>query len=192
MKNQNSVIERIKAELAAFNEKKQAFVAELRKEFPSMFTELFAQAPKLKSVSWTQYTPYFNDGDSCEFSAHTDDLYVNGSNSNYDDDDYDDEDEDAISVNPSIYVTLRTEEDVRINKEMCAKTGRSWYAKAGIGDSGLAPNPKYDADADRVSSEISEILSSIPEDFLLELFGDHTRVTIHSNGTIDTDDYEHD
>jgi hypothetical protein len=32
----------------------------------------------------------------------------------------------------------------------------------------------------------------IPEDFLLELFGDHTRVIIHSNGTIETDDYEHD
>ena len=189
--SQNSVIERIKAELAAFEEKKQAFIAELRNEFPSMFTELFAQAPKLKSVSWNQYTPYFNDGDSCEFSAHTNDLYINGSNSSYDDDD-EDGDEDAISVNPCIYITLRNEEDVRINKEMCAKTGRSWYANAGIGKDGLAPNPKYDADADRVSSEISEVLSSIPDDFLLELFGDHSKVTIFANGTIEVDDYDHD
>jgi hypothetical protein len=189
MKNQNSVIERIKAELAAFEEKKQAFVAELRNEFPSMFTELFAQAPKLKSVSWTQYTPYFNDGDSCEFSAHTDSLYINGSR--YDDDD-EDGDEDAISVNPCIYVTLKTEEDVRINKEMCEKTGRTWYLKAGIGKDGLAPNPKYDADVDRVSSEISEVLESIPDEFLKDLFGDHSKVTIFANGTIEVDDYDHD
>lgn len=188
----NPVIEKIKAELAAFEEKKRAFVAELRKDFPTMFTELFAQAPKLKSVSWTQYTPYFNDGDTCEFSAHTDDLYVNGSNSNYDDDDYDEDDEDAISINPTLYITLSTPEEVRINKELCEQTGRSWYAKAGIGDSGLAPNPKYDADADRAVDAIAEVLSQIPDDFLLELFGDHTKVTINSNGTIETEDYEHD
>jgi hypothetical protein len=189
MKNENSVIERIKAELAAFEEKKQAFVAELRNEFPSMFTELFAQAPKLKSVGWTQYTPYFNDGDSCEFSAHVYDLYINGSNSSYDDDD---EDEDAISVNPCIYITLRTEEDIRINKELAEKYNRTWYKKEGIGSSGLAPNPKYDADAHRVSSEISEVLESIPDEFLKDLFGDHSKVTIHSNGTIEVDDYDHD
>jgi hypothetical protein len=187
MKNENSVIERIKAELAAFEEKKQAFVAELRKEFPSMFTELFVQAPKLKSVGWTQYTPYFNDGDTCEFSAHTSDLAINGA-SEYDDDAEDSE----ISVRPTQYITLRTEDEVRINKELAEKTKYTWYAKAGIGDSGLSPNPNYDADAHRVSSEISEVLESIPDDFLRDLFGDHVKVTIHSNGTIEVDDYSHD
>jgi hypothetical protein len=190
MKNQNSVIEKIKAELAAFEKKKQAFVTELRKEFPTMFTELFAQAPKLKSVSWTQYTPYFNDGDTCEFSANTDDLYVNGRHPDYDEDDELVDDE--ISINPVIFVKLKTIEDVRINKELCEKTRRSWYAKAGIGETGWAPNPKYDADADRVCSEISTVLSSIPSEFLKDLFGDHAKVTICSNGTIDVEDYDHD
>ena len=190
MKNQNSVIERIKAELAAFEEKKQAFVAELRKEFPSMFTELFAQAPKLKSVSWTQYTPYFNDGEECTFSAHTSDLYINDRHPDYDEDDELEDDE--ISVNPTVYITLRTEEDVRINKELAEKYNRTWYKKEGIGSSGLAPNPKYDADADRVSSEISEVLESIPDEFLKDLFGDHSKVTIFANGTIEVDDYDHD
>jgi hypothetical protein len=187
MKNQNSVIEKIKAELAAFEEKKQAFVTELRKEFPTMFTELFAQAPKLKSVSWTQYTPYFNDGDTCEFSAHTDDLAINGA-SHYDEDDEDSE----ISVRPTLHITLRTEDEVRVNKELAEKTKYTWYAKAGIGDSGLAPNPDYDADADRVCSEISAVLSSVPSEFLKDLFGDHAKVTICSNGTIDVEDYDHD
>lgn len=34
------------------------------------FTELFAAYPVLKAVKWTQYTPYFNDGDTCEFGVH--------------------------------------------------------------------------------------------------------------------------
>lgn len=32
---------------------------------------IFAENPKLQAFKWTQYTPYFNDGESCEFSAHT-------------------------------------------------------------------------------------------------------------------------
>lgn len=30
----------------------------------------------LKSVSWTQFTQYFNDGDTCEFGVHFNDYYV--------------------------------------------------------------------------------------------------------------------
>lgn len=32
----------------------------------------FALEPRLTMVQWRQYTPYFNDGDACVFSAHTD------------------------------------------------------------------------------------------------------------------------
>ncbi len=31
---------------------------------------LFQKYPKLESFSWAQYTPYFNDGDPCEFSIY--------------------------------------------------------------------------------------------------------------------------
>lgn len=34
------------------------------------FKEFFDANPTVKSVSWTQYTPHFNDGDVCEFSRH--------------------------------------------------------------------------------------------------------------------------
>lgn len=36
--------------------------------------ELFAAFPILDSVKWTQYTPYFNDGDACTFSVN--DVYI--------------------------------------------------------------------------------------------------------------------
>lgn len=33
------------------------------------FQELFAAEPRLEGIQWTQYTPYFNDGDTCTFSV---------------------------------------------------------------------------------------------------------------------------
>src|SRR4051812_44393113 len=35
---------------------------------------LFEKHPKLENFNWRQYTPYFNDGDPCEFSVHRDEL----------------------------------------------------------------------------------------------------------------------
>jgi hypothetical protein len=40
--------------------------------FQDAAKEIFRAHPDLKSFSWTQYTPYFNDGDECVFSARTD------------------------------------------------------------------------------------------------------------------------
>lgn len=34
------------------------------------FAELFAAHPELEAVKWTQYTPYFNDGEPCTFSVN--------------------------------------------------------------------------------------------------------------------------
>lgn len=182
---ENQIITKIKAELAAFEEKKQAFIVELRKEFPTMFKDIFETAPKLKSVSWTQYTPYFNDGDTCEFSANVSDLKVNGC-------DYDDDDEDDISVKPVTYKKLMTPEDVEINKQLAEKYKYTWYKNYTIGQSGLTYNPKYDEAADLAVSSISDVLSSIPEEFLKDLFGDHVEVTIYREGTIEVNNYDHD
>lgn len=40
--------------------------------FASVSQEVFDAHPILTSFAWQQYTPYFNDGDTCEFSANTD------------------------------------------------------------------------------------------------------------------------
>lgn len=34
------------------------------------FDKLFEANPRLTAVAWTQYAPYFNDGDPCTFSVH--------------------------------------------------------------------------------------------------------------------------
>ena len=181
----NQILEKIKSEIAAFDEKKKALLAELQTEFPGMFVSLFEQAPKLKSFGWTQYTPYFNDGDTCEFGVNIDYPYVNGANEDYDE-------ESDISIKIHDYKNLQTEEDVRINDEVAELAGYSWYKGKKIGDQGLCYNPLYDEAAANAVAQIKEVLNSTPEDFFKDLFGDHTKVTIHSDGSIEVEGYDHD
>jgi hypothetical protein len=59
--------------------------------FQSLTKTLFDENPRLYSFKWNQYTPSWNDGDTCYFSANTSDLDINGvSNEDmfYGDDEY--------------------------------------------------------------------------------------------------------
>lgn len=48
--------------------------------------EVFDSNPKIQSIWWTQYIPYFNDGDVCEFRVNTPSF----TNIDYESDDADD------------------------------------------------------------------------------------------------------
>ncbi len=69
----------------AYKELKEK-ITELRRQateegravFRDGFEQFFKDHPVLEQVSWTQYTPYFNDGDTCTFSAQNDSIYING------------------------------------------------------------------------------------------------------------------
>jgi hypothetical protein len=41
-----------------------------KKEVIQTFEDFLAAFPEIKSVQWSQYTPYFNDGDRCTFNVH--------------------------------------------------------------------------------------------------------------------------
>ena len=155
-----TVLEKIQAELKVFEEKKKALVEELRKEFPTMFNELFEQSARIDSFTWRQYTPYFNDGDSCEFGVYPDDPIINGEDL-YDTDWYD----------------WRYQYHLRGDKE---------YANL------LTENPKIDLTECQLVDDFIKVIEGIPEDFLKDLFGDHCQVTIHRDGSIEVNEYEHD
>ncbi|ANF51743.1 hypothetical protein A0O34_15060 [Chryseobacterium glaciei] len=76
-----TVLDSIKEKLAALEAQKQETLKDLQKDFPLIFKPLFEKSEKIQSVGWRQYTPYFNDGDECTFSANTDDLIINGEDS---------------------------------------------------------------------------------------------------------------
>lgn len=60
----------------------EAAVARMKDEGESAlkecFADLFTRFPKVSAVRWTQYTPYFNDGDTCEFSVHDPEIFFDG------------------------------------------------------------------------------------------------------------------
>jgi len=40
-----------------------------KEAFDEAFSSFFANNPTVDGIVWTQYTPYFNDGDTCTFSV---------------------------------------------------------------------------------------------------------------------------
>lgn len=41
-----------------------------KKNLSAIIEYLFKTYPDIPNIFWTQYTPYFNDGDVCEFNVH--------------------------------------------------------------------------------------------------------------------------
>lgn len=46
------------------------FQAKAQEKIKEIFTAFWEKNPAIKAVIWTQYAPYFNDGDPCVFSVH--------------------------------------------------------------------------------------------------------------------------
>lgn len=89
------IVEKIKLAMKEFEDKRKELTEQLKKDFPALLAPLFEKYPGVKNVRWTQYTPYFNDGDPCEFSTNASwaDL-----NYNADEDDEEDDDDDSEKV----------------------------------------------------------------------------------------------
>ena len=51
--------------------------------FKALLSPVFENFPEVNSISWTQYTPYFNDGDECTFGVRNDYPEVNGEEVDY-------------------------------------------------------------------------------------------------------------
>lgn len=59
----------LKSKMAAV---KAEMAREGKQAFQEACDEVFQAHPKLESFSWVQYTPYFNDGEPCEFHVYED------------------------------------------------------------------------------------------------------------------------
>lgn len=72
-------LDQIKVKFSEFVQKKAELIEQLRRDFPIILMPFFEQcSDSIQSISWNQYTPYFNDGDECKFSANVHYLEING------------------------------------------------------------------------------------------------------------------
>ena len=151
---------------------KQKEIAKLKAEaqqmasdaFDSFCKEIFEKHPKIESFGWSQYTPYFNDGDTCTFSANVDYISING--------EYVD---DSKWVNETTVVDWGT-----WNRDLRIYEGRV-----------EVPNLDYDSELSKGADEITEFLRNFDNDFYITRFGDHAEITVSKDG-VDVDEYEHD
>ena len=53
-----------------YKEDKEKVIQSAKEKIQPVFKEFFEDNPDVKLVTWTQFTPFFNDGAPCEFSMH--------------------------------------------------------------------------------------------------------------------------
>lgn len=155
----------LKASLEQFRTERRALEEKIKEAANVVFTnevqDLFTKYPDLNSFSWKQYTPYFNDGSMCTFNAHTDDVSVE-------------------------FLGVPTNEDKddstysRFSIEHKRKTGKNWN------DTPFVDHPVNDAALDIIA-----FLRQFEGDDLLGFFGDHVQVTVHRDGRVEQDEYNH-
>lgn len=154
----------LKQKQAEIQKMKQEVLETSNKIFTECAKSIFDEHPKVKSFSWRQYTPYFNDGETCIFSADTDYINVN-----------DESVDEAEWMSPTIITKYGT-----WNRELRKYEGREEEL-----------NPKFDPEMAKAVEEIREFLSHFENDFYLNQFGDHAEITITADG-VSIDEYEHD
>jgi hypothetical protein len=156
---------------AQYEEARKKMIEQTDGALKEMVKEIFDAFPGLQSFGWTQYTPYFNDGDTCEFGVNTysDEIYINDSR---DEDDYED------------WKCPQCKRSNGYDVAFCPKDG--------------APKPVAEVatfskeDREAAAEMVSDMLKNFDDDMMQDLYGDHVQVTIHRNGTATKEEYEHD
>lgn len=162
-----TLIENQKELKRVFSESATALFKETTKEF-------FELNPGVKAVLWRQYTPYFNDGDTCEFGVSC----VTFTNAEGDDlhdiswGEYDGE-------NESIWAT----ENLKYTLTPPTGYGTDYYADIRDKITGVDVESANLLDTMIQSSEFSDVLKDI--------FGDHVTVVATRDG-FDVSDCDHD
>ena len=139
------------------------------------FKEFFDVNPGITAVIWSQYTPYFNDGEPCVFRRQ-DPSFTNASEDEMKNvttwGEYDGEDKSVWACEGSISRVLSGHHE--------------WHKE-------LAEQILNAGGVDVASCEVIEnvFASSEMEDIFETLFGDHVKVTATRKG-FDIDEYDHD
>lgn len=135
--------------------------------------------PTIVAFGWLQYTPYFNDGDPCVFSAHS--LWVQT--------DQDHQKTSEFYHDPYEFQQWREEEltvgysHPTLGKRGSERVDGRWIDKGYIG----SDKARYD----RCVALAHAIERGAFHDVLLENFGDHATITVKKTG-ITVEEYSHD
>lgn len=158
-------IENLQNEYASM---KNTFCESMKQSMKEFFVEFFNENPSINAVIWTQYTPYFNDGDECVFSV-SEPCFTNASSENLNDvspwGEYEGDNDDIV-VFTEWEVSRRNSNIPDFIKSLQINVRSIEYLS-------------------------SMLQSENMSDIMLETFGDHCRVTATRDG-FEIVEYEHD
>ena len=176
----NEFVKKMKSLNKEVQDIRTKMVNEAKNSFKEIVKEIFNNHPSLESFSWVQYTPYFNDGDACVFSANTDSIYIND----------EDDTTNIHGIERFVEEVLNKENTIkRLNSEMYKSSHKEYYQyrikeieSANLDDLKVKLN---------MVKDITDVLTSMDDDTLQEVFGDHVKVVVTRDG-IEIEEYEHD
>jgi len=176
---------------------------------------LFDACHEIQQVHWTQYTPYFNDGEACEFGVNEINFLLVG------DEDFEPYESSPLYTQRDLDRAIKDYESaVLYNKspefwrEQYLKDYETKYGRPyGYGSMNVKPYPSDPSEAQESIDEIKEqmekipaerasaimenfqafknAMSKIPEDIMETLYGDHAMIIIDRDGTT-VEEYSHD
>ena len=177
-------IDELKTKISEANERikelKKQVQKELQAEFNGALTELFDAYPFVTSLSFTAYTPHFNDGDSCEYSVNHEYCDFNGFDE--DDDEQEGENVDILKLSRETIYVEEPNPEYDPRGSMWGNPKTKWVTK---------PNPDFNPLYKEAVNAFREALAVVDDANWKDMVGDHVKVTITRNG-IETDEYDHD
>ena len=156
-------------EIAKLNKMHEELTKKIREEASAILKpgliKFLNDNPKITAISWTQFTPYFNDGEECVFS-----------------------------VNDIQFQFSDMEEEYTDGDEWSSLWGYE-YAISPKYHNKPGEKPSPDVLGSAVIKELAELNSNLTSDGMTDAlraaFGDHVRVIVTRKG-IEVEDYEHD
>lgn len=211
LKNFNELNARIAAARKEMGSKSKVLIEAVAKQF-------LDKCPEVTGVHWTQYTPYFNDGDTCEFGVNEYCFHILDEDNDEVESFYESTElytqvdlDKALEKLEEAKVYVANPEAWRNNylKEYQAKWGRAYAGGTGW----LRPYPNTIEDAqeriDRITKNLEtygpEVAARITEEFSVfrkamqriddsimeSIFGNHVCVVINREGTT-VEEFDHD
>lgn len=145
---------------------KSQMAKETKTALKEAFKDFFKEHPVVESVIWDQYTPYFNDGDTCTFSVY--DFWLKFKKTPAQ---LKAEAEKCFADDPS--TSLKEWEEYLASEEAAEE---DWYDK----EYGGSKSSKEEKAAIKAINKIYRDI--VDEDVFLDMFGDHVSVTATSAG----------
>lgn len=160
----NVLSNNIKSLVNEFNKMKKQFQEKAKAVFVETVSEFWKLNPKIHAITWVQYTPYFNDGEPCEFGVH-----------------------ELVACTKDSLVQMGTYPDRYEGSYQVDYKSKSHEMVKQEWETSDITLEEYERANDYLDS-----IAELPGDVFYDMFGDHSRIVMYRDGKVEVDTFDHD